>query len=57
MSKNNEQEERYVITPKGIAMLALSNAGIDYNDPQFDTFWILFEHYMRKNGYLAEDKE
>lgn len=50
----NEQEERYVITPKGIAWLCLKEIGIDITDSKLDTFWILFEHYMKQNGYLEE---
>ena len=48
-------EERYVLTPKGIALLCLNKAGIEFTDSQLDTFWILFEHYMAQAGYLLED--
>lgn len=48
------EEECYVITPKGIAYLCLSNIGIDLTDSQLDAFWILFEHCMRQNEYLVE---
>lgn len=53
----NEQEERYVLTPKGIALVCLDHIGVELTDSQLNAFWILFEHYMKKNGYLVEGDE
>ena len=49
-------EKCYVITPKGIATLCLGYANIECTDSEFETFWVLFEHYMKKNGYIVEDE-
>ena len=49
------EEERYVLTPKGIAVLCLQDIGIELTDHQLDHFWILFEHYMKQFGYIRED--
>ena len=49
-----ENEERYVITPKGIAYLCLQHIGVELTDSQLDAYWVLFEHYMKKNGYVED---
>lgn len=36
--KKDEKEERYVITPKGLAYLALANSGIKFTEPSFELF-------------------
>lgn len=51
------EEERYVITPKGIAYLCLKNIGIELTNSQLNAYWILFEHYMRETGYLVEEED
>ena len=43
-----ESEEKYVITPKGIATL---------NDPRFEGFWQLFESDMERLGYIVYEQE
>ena len=57
MSK--ESEERYVITPKGIATLAMLRTGLIQNtdDPRFEGFWQLFESDMEKLGYVVYEQE
>lgn len=56
MEELEEQEERYVITPKGCACLALSQVGIcEIDDPRIEPFWILFEKYMSNAGYIKEE--
>lgn len=51
------EEERYVITPKGLAWLALSEVGaFDHmSEGQFNAFWILFENGMKKANYIVEE--
>ena len=54
----NDDEERYVITPKGIACLSLLQCGLvtDINDPRIEGFWALFENGMRTGGYVKEEE-
>jgi hypothetical protein len=49
------EEERYVLTPKGIASICLNHIGVELTDSQLDAFWVLFEHYMRKHGYVEDE--
>ena len=53
------EEERYVITPKGIATLALLQVGLvnSIEDPRINGFWTIFETNMKDKGYVKEDKE
>lgn len=53
----DNNEEKYVITPKGCAWLALNQIGaFDYmTEGQFEAFWILFEDSMRKAGYIVDE--
>ena len=55
----DNNEERYVITPKGCAWLALKEVGLvdDTLNGQFNAFWILFEKYMNDAGYIEEYEE
>ena len=49
------EEEKYVITPKGCAALAMFDAEIDLiSETQFDFFWIKFQEYMKNAGYIKE---
>jgi hypothetical protein len=50
-------EERFVISPKGLAMLAARNAELidDLDDVRFEAFWLYFDHYMHKHGYIEEE--
>lgn len=49
----------FVLTPKGIATVALSRCGLitNSNDPRVDGFWTIFEGCMRKSGYIVEEDE
>lgn len=53
----DDNEEKYVITPKGLAWLALSQVGMLENtsEGQFEAFWVLFETSMTKAGYIVEE--
>lgn len=54
MDKKKNKKEEYVITPKGIALLALIKAGAFANmtNSQFDMFWEDFEASMKQCGYI-----
>lgn len=53
-----ESEEKYVITPKGIATLAMLRTGLiqSMNDPR-EGFWQLFESDMERLGYIVYEQE
>lgn len=55
----NDDNEMYQITPKGIAILSLLQCGLisDMEDPRVEGFWTLFENGMMKSGYMVEDDE
>lgn len=57
-NEDNEEEERYMLTPKGIAILSLLQCGLvnDMNDQRVEGFWMLFENGMRKSGYIQEEE-
>ena len=57
--KTSDEEERYVIAPKGIALLAMIRCGLirDTGDPRFEGFWTLFEHDMIRLGYIVDGEE
>ena len=49
------EEEKYVITPKGCATLAMFDAGIELKDEvQFELFWTKFQEHMQNAGYIEE---
>ena len=50
------KEERYVLTPKGVATVAMMNTGLvdDMDDPRIEGFWTIFEALMILNGYVEE---
>lgn len=52
----DEEEEYYVITPKGIFALALFEAGFidSVDDIHIDVAWAVFEKYMKRSGYVVE---
>lgn len=54
--KEQMEEERYVITPKGVAVLVLIKAGIyaEITDGQFELFWKEFAKGMKQAGYVHE---
>lgn len=47
---------RYVIAPKGVAVLAMLDCGLitDIEDRRFEVFWELFEARMKKLNYIQE---
>ena len=47
------EEEKYVITPKGCATLAMFDAEIELKDEaQFELFWVKFQEHMQNAGYI-----
>lgn len=51
-----DEDVIYRITPKGIASLALSDAGIcDAYDERINAFWTIFVLMMEKHGYLESE--
>ena len=46
------EEPKYHITPKGCAMLAFMDAGIEMDEESFNCFWEEFEKTLDKAGYL-----
>lgn len=49
-----DENEEFVITPKGIFLLALSDAGLidDLYDRRANAAWKFFEISMAKHGYV-----
>lgn len=47
-------EEKYRLTPKGIAVLAMIQTGLieDMDDPRIEGFWSIFEAIMTRNGWV-----
>lgn len=56
---DDDDDAVYVVTPKGIATLALLDAGLvdDFDDHRIDLFWDLFEKDMQAHGYVQEEAE
>ena len=54
-----ESEEKYVITPKGIATLAMLRTGLiqSMNDPRFEGFRQLLESDMVRLGSYVYEQE
>jgi hypothetical protein len=48
------EEEKYHITPKGCALLALTDANsIEVEDEEwFNSFWENFEKHLENSGYM-----
>ena len=46
------EEPKYHISPKGCAMLAFMEAGIEMDEESFNCFWEEFEKTLDKSGYL-----
>ena len=53
------EEEKYVLTPKGIAVISLLQSGLitDINDQRIEGFWTLFQQGMIKAGYTPEGED
>lgn len=45
------EEEKYVISPKGCAMLAFADSGIEIDEGSFNYFWNEFEKHLNDVGY------
>ena len=45
-------EEKYVITPKGCALLAFADSEIEIDEGSFNYFWDKFEEHLDKVGYM-----
>lgn len=52
------EEERYVLTPKGLALEAMLQTGLvtSADDPRVDGFWTIFEASMKRCGYVQTEK-
>lgn len=52
-----EEDELYVITPKGLAALCMIQCGLvdGFSDPRIEGFWTLFEHGMKNAGFKMTD--
>ena len=60
MEENFElEEEKYMFTPKGIAIISMLQCGLitDINDPRVEGFWTIFENGMRNSGYIVEEDD
>jgi hypothetical protein len=54
-ARYDEKEEKYVITPKGCAYLAMFDAEIELKDEaQLELFWVKFQEHMQNAGYIEE---
>ena len=51
------KQKTYSVTPKGIAWLAMKDAGINVSidDPEFHSFWNNFMHLLTVHGYTLPD--
>lgn len=45
------EEPKYVISPKGCAMLAFADSGIEIDEGSFNYFWNEFEKHLDEVGY------
>jgi hypothetical protein len=57
--KDNDNEERWRLTPKGLAFIAMQQVGLinDMDEPRFEGFWTIFERLMERHGYIHYDEE
>ena len=55
----NKNEEKYVLTPKGIFSIALHDAHLveDVMDWRINAAWKIFELMMKQGGYIQEEEE
>ena len=56
---SNKDEEKYVLSPKGIFSLALAKTHLieDVMDYRIDAAWTIFELLMRERGYLVDEDD
>jgi len=50
------EDVTYVLTPKGCALAAMLDVKLidNIDDSRVNAFWILFENYMARGGYIKE---
>ena len=53
-NEDYDENESFVITPKGIFLLALSDVGLidNLHDRRANAAWKIFELSMEKHGYI-----
>lgn len=53
---SNKDEEKYVLTPKGLFELSLTRANLveDASDWRVDAAWAVFEIMMKEHGYVED---
>lgn len=56
---NMDDQERYILSPKGIFHICLYEAGLidQLNDKRAEIAWDSFKELMNKCGYISEEKE
>ena len=54
MKRKDENNERYALTPKGLANVAMLQTGLidNLDDPRFEGFWSIFVAGMNEHGYI-----
>ncbi len=54
MKRKDEDNERYALTPKGLANVAMLQTGLigNLDDPRFEGFWSIFVAGMNEHGYI-----
>ncbi len=54
MKRKDEDNERYALTPKGLANVAMLQTGLidNLDDPRFEGFWSIFVASMNEHGYI-----
>jgi hypothetical protein len=50
-----EEDERYVLTPKGCLLVALLDNNIHFPDETFENIWSAFSENMVAQGYVKEE--
>lgn len=53
----DDVNESYVLTPKGILMFALMDSGVQISDEDLNEVYERFVEGMKKQGYLTEKEE
>lgn len=57
--KDKDNEEKYVVTPKGLFALALTRLNLVENvtDWRTDAAWAVFETMMKEQGYIVDEDD
>ena len=53
--KYDNDEAKYIITPKCCGFFALSDSGIKFAEDEYNHFWKLFCDYLENAGYLKTE--